>query len=45
MAKKYLDPARLQVVAVGDPKLADVMRKYGTLETYDTEGKRMSGTK
>jgi predicted Zn-dependent peptidase len=45
MAKKYLDPARLQIVAVGDPKLADMFRKYGTVETYDTEGKRIVGSR
>ena len=40
-AKKYLDPARLHIIAVGEPaKVADVLRKFGTVETYDTEGKR-----
>ncbi|MGH9329351.1 MAG: M16 family metallopeptidase [Vicinamibacterales bacterium] len=41
-AKKYLDPSRLQVVAVGDAKIADILKGYGTLEVYDTEGKRIS---
>ncbi len=41
-AKKYLDPSRLQVVAVGDAKIADILKSYGTLEVYDTEGKRIS---
>lgn len=45
VATKYLDPARLQIVAVGDPKLAEVLGKYGTLETYDTDGKRLTGTR
>ena len=41
-AKKYLDPARLQIVAVGDPtRIADLLKKYGTVETYDTNGKRI----
>jgi predicted Zn-dependent peptidase len=41
-AKKYLDPARLHIVAVGEPtKVAEVLGKFGTVETYDTEGKRV----
>jgi predicted Zn-dependent peptidase len=41
-AKKYLDPARLHIVAVGEPgKIADVLTNFGTVETYDTEGKRV----
>jgi predicted Zn-dependent peptidase len=41
-AKKYLDPARLHIVAVGEPgKIAEVLAKFGTVETYDTEGKRV----
>ena len=41
-AKKYLDPARLQIVAVGDAsKIADSLKKFGTVETYDTNGKRI----
>ena len=39
-AKKYLDPSRLQIVAVVEPKVVDSMKKYGTLVTYDTEGRR-----
>ena len=39
VAKKYLDPARLQIVAVGDPKVADVFKAFGTVEMYDTNGK------
>jgi zinc protease len=39
-AKKYLDPSRLQIVAVGDPtKVADLLKKFGPVETYDTNGK------
>jgi predicted Zn-dependent peptidase len=40
VAKKYLDLSRLQIVAVGDAsKIAEVLRQYGTVEIYDTEGK------
>lgn len=39
-ARKYLDPSRLQIVAVGDgSKVADVLKTFGPVETYDTEGK------
>jgi zinc protease len=39
-AKQYLDPSKLQVVAVGDgSRVADVMAKYGVVVKYDTEGK------
>jgi len=38
MAQKYLDPARLQIVAVGDPtKVADVLKKLGEVESYDAD--------
>ena len=41
-AKKYLDPARLHIVAVGEPsKIGDILRKFGAVEMYDTEGKRL----
>jgi predicted Zn-dependent peptidase len=43
-AKKYLDPSRLQIVAVGDPSKADVLKGFGKLETYDTEGRRISSS-
>jgi predicted Zn-dependent peptidase len=40
VAKKYLDPTRLQIVAVGDAqKVADILKKKGELETYDADGK------
>jgi len=40
VAKKYLDLSRLQIVAVGDAsKISDVLKQYGTVEVYDTEGK------
>lgn len=40
-ARKYLDPARVQIIAVGDgKKIEDAMKKFGPLEVYDTEGKK-----
>ena len=42
-ARKYLDPARLQIVAVGEPaKVGDLLKNFGTVESYDTEGKRLT---
>jgi predicted Zn-dependent peptidase len=42
MARKYWDPARLHIVAVGDAsKITEVLRKKGTLEIYDAEGRRL----
>jgi zinc protease len=39
-AKKYWDPARLQIVAVGDAtKIQSVLAAKGELEVYDSEGK------
>jgi predicted Zn-dependent peptidase len=39
-AVKYLDPARLQVVAVGDAKkIGDGLKQFGTVEVYDVDGK------
>jgi zinc protease len=38
-ARKYWAPDRLQIVAVGDAtKVADILRKQGTMETFDAEG-------
>lgn len=43
-ARKYLDPARMQIVAVGDgKKIEETLRKFGKLEVYDTEGKKVMG--
>jgi predicted Zn-dependent peptidase len=48
-ARKYVDVDHLQIVCVGDPKQAgndqkqpirDVLKKYGTVEVYDTNGKK-----
>lgn len=39
-AKTYLDTSRMQIVAVGDSaKVAQVLRGFGPVEMYDTEGK------
>jgi zinc protease len=44
VARKYLAPEGLQIVAVGDPvKVADTLKKLGTVETYDVDGKRLGG--
>jgi hypothetical protein len=40
VAKKYIDPATMQVVAVGDAnKIKTVMEKYGPVEMVDASGK------
>ena len=40
VARKYLDPAKLQIVAVGDAsKIEAGLRKFGPVELYDDEGK------
>ncbi len=40
VAKKYLDLTKLQIVAVGDAKrIAGVMKPFGDVALYDTEGK------
>ena len=40
VAKKYWDPNRLHIVAVGDAaKIREILAKKGTLEVYDAEGK------
>jgi predicted Zn-dependent peptidase len=39
VARKYLDPDTLQVVAVGDAgKIKTVLEKYGSVEVYDSNG-------
>ncbi len=41
-ARKYIDLDHLQVVCVGNGKLIkDALKKYGPLEVYDTNGKRI----
>jgi predicted Zn-dependent peptidase len=40
-ARRYLDPNKLQIVAVGDgKKIEETLKKFGPLEVYDTEGKK-----
>ena len=40
VARKYLDPKRLQIVAVGDAaKITPILRGFGPLEVFDDEGK------
>ena len=39
-AAKYWDGSKLQIVAVGDAeKITEILKKKGTLETFDAEGK------
>ena len=39
-AAKYWDASKIQIVAVGDAgKITDILRKKGTLEVYDADGK------
>jgi len=42
VAKKYYDPNHLQIVCVGSAKeIKDVLAKYGVVEVYDVDGKKM----
>ena len=41
-AKKYVDLDHLQIVCVGDGKqIKEALKKYGPLEVYDADGKRL----
>lgn len=41
VARTYINPEAMQVVAVGDAsKIKSVLEKYGPVEVYDIEGKR-----
>jgi hypothetical protein len=43
VAKKYLDPQHLQVVCVGSGKeIKDTLAKYGPVEVYDVDGKKLT---
>jgi zinc protease len=43
MAKKYLDPSRIQIVAVGNSEgVGRTLRKLGPVEVYDAEGRRIT---
>ena len=42
VAGKYLNPEAMQIVAVGDGrKIKPILEKFGTIEVYDSEGKRI----
>jgi predicted Zn-dependent peptidase len=44
VARKYLDPAKLQIVAVGDAvKIEAALRTIGPVELFDDEGRRVKG--
>ena len=46
VARKYLNPDTLQLVAVGDAtKIKSVLEKYGAVEVYDTNGALMAAEK
>lgn len=46
VARKYLNPDTLQLVAVGDAtKIKAVLEKYGAVEVYDTNGAPVSADK
>lgn len=43
VARKYIDPATMQIIAVGDgSKIRTVLEKYGPLERYDIQGKKLA---
>jgi zinc protease len=45
VAKKYWAPDRLQIVAVGDADtVGPVLRKLGTVQMFDADGKPLSGS-
>ena len=42
VAQKYINPDSFQIVAVGDvSKIRPIMEKYGPVEVYDAEGKKI----
>ena len=45
VARQYLNPDTLQLVAVGDAaKIKTILEKYGAVEVYDTNGALMPGS-
>jgi predicted Zn-dependent peptidase len=43
VARKYIDPQTMQIVAVGDgSKIRTVLEKYGPVERYDIQGKKLT---
>jgi len=46
VARKYLDPSALQLVAVGDAdRIKAILEPYGKVEVFDANGVRLDGTK
>jgi zinc protease len=44
VARKYLDPSKLQVAAVGDSgKIQSALAKFGPVEVFDDEGRTLKG--
>ena len=42
VARTYLNPDAIQIVAVGDSrKIKPLLEKYGAIEVYDSAGKRL----
>lgn len=43
VARKYIDPQTMQIIAVGDgSKIRTVLEKYGSVERYDIQGKKLT---
>ncbi len=43
VARKYIDPQTMQIIAVGDGgKIRAVLEKYGPVERYDVQGKKLN---
>jgi zinc protease len=43
-AKRYFDAGRLHIVIVGDPKIGEMLKKFGPVTTYDTNGNIVGGS-
>jgi zinc protease len=43
VARKYIDPQTMQIIAVGDgTKIRSVLEKYGSVERYDVQGRKLA---
>jgi len=43
VARKYLDPSKVHIIAVGDGKKVEgTLKKFGPLDTYDVEGRKVN---
>jgi len=43
VARKYIDPQTMQIIAVGDgSKIRTILEKYGPIERYDVQGKKLT---